>query len=81
MKTYPIYESPIKERNEKKYGIRTNTCVCCGKPTAENLYIHATTDWVAVDEADQDKVPNSQGAFPIGSECAKKFPKEFIFKA
>lgn len=80
MKTHPIYESPVKERNEKRYGIKDNTCVCCGKPTAKNLWIHATTDWVAVDEPDQTKVKNSQGAFPIGSECAKQFPKEFIFK-
>lgn len=81
MKTHPIYESPMKERNEKRYGITSKTCVCCGKPTAEKLWIHATTAWVAVNEPDQDKVSDSQGAFPIGSECAKKFPKEFIFKS
>lgn len=79
MKTFPIYESPKKEANEERYGLTGKSCVCCGKPTAQKLWIHATTDWVAVDEVDQDKVPNSQGAFPIGSECAKKFPKEFIF--
>jgi hypothetical protein len=59
----------------------SNSCICCGKPTAQKLFIHATTDWVAVDEPDGAKVPNSQGAFPIGPECAKHFPKEFIFKA
>jgi hypothetical protein len=80
MKTYPIYESPKKEANEKRYGLTSKSCVCCGKPTAEKLSIHCTTDWVAVNEPNQDLVPNSQGAFPIGSECAKRFPKEFIFK-
>jgi hypothetical protein len=81
MKTYPIYESPMKERNEERFGLTSKSCVCCGRPTAEKLWIHATTDWVATDEPDQDKVENSQGAFPIGPECAKKFPKEFIFKS
>lgn len=81
MKTHEIYESPMKERNEAKYGLTSKSCVCCGKPTAEKLFIHATTAWVAVDEWDENKVPDSQGAFPIGPECAKKFPKEFIFKS
>lgn len=81
METFEIYESPKKEANEAKYGIQSNSCVCCGKLTAEKLFIHATTDWVAVDEPDQNKVENSQGAFPIGPECAKKFPKQFIFKS
>ena len=79
MNTFPIYESPMKESNEHKYGNHANSCVCCGKRTAEKLWIHATTDWVAVDEPDESKVPDSQGAFPVGPECAKKFPKEFIF--
>lgn len=79
MNTYPIYESPVKERNEKKFGIQSNSCVCCGKLTAEKLWIHATTDWLAIDEPDESKVENSQGCFPIGPECAKRFPKEFIF--
>ena len=69
----------MKERNEKKFGIQSNSCVCCGRPTAKKLYIHATTDWLACDEPNQEKVQNSQGAFPIGPECAKHFPKEFIF--
>ena len=81
MKIFPIYESPMKERNEKKYGITSKSCVCCGKPTAEKLWIHATTAWVAVNEPDESKVEDSQGAFPIGPECAKKFPEEFIFKS
>jgi hypothetical protein len=78
MKTHPIYESPKKEANERKYGLNSNSCVCCGKPTAEHLYIHATTDWKAVDTTEE--IANSQGAFPIGPECAKHFPKGFIFK-
>lgn len=80
MKTFPIYESKSKESNEIKFGLHSNTCICCGRPTAEKLFIHATTDWLAIDEPDQNKVNNSQGCFPVGPECAKHFPKEFIFK-
>lgn len=80
MKTHPIYESPKKEQNEERYGIAENSCVCCGK-RIKNVFlgIHATTDWVAVDEGDDTKVSNSQGWFPVGTECAKHFPKEFLF--
>jgi hypothetical protein len=80
MKTHPIYESPNKEKNEKRLGLWRDSCVCCGKRTKENLFIHATTSWVAIDEFDDTKVPDSQGLFPIGPECAKHFPKEFILR-
>jgi hypothetical protein len=43
-----------------------------------------TTFWVAVDTDDTDIVSDngfqSQGFFPIGTECKKKMDKEFIFK-
>jgi hypothetical protein len=42
--------------------------------------VHMTTDWVAVDTDDMSIVSNSQGFFPIGSECKKNMGKEFIFK-
>lgn len=80
MKTFPIYESKSKEANEERFGIHMDSCVCCGRPTADKLFIHTTPAWVTVDEPDESKVPDSQGAFPIGPECAKHFPKEFIFK-
>ena len=83
MKTHPIYSSPRKEANEDKYGNNSDACACCGKPTSENLFIHASTHWVAVNSVNEDLSElnmESQGFFPIGSNCAKKFPKEFIFK-
>lgn len=78
MKTCPIYKSP-KWNEDVDYGVPQ--CVCCGrKVKVQKYYIHATTDWVAVDEEDQAKVPNSQGHFDIGAECRKHFPPEFIFQ-
>lgn len=81
MKTFPIKRSAKYDANLENYGDNPNTCVCCGMPTAEKQFIHANTSWEAVDEQDEAKVPNSQGNFPIGPECAKKFPPAFIFKA
>lgn len=78
MKTYPIYESSKKEANENLLGLHPNSCVCCGLKTAEKFFIHVSTDWLAVNTDKTFK--ESQGFFPIGPECAKKFPNEFIFK-
>jgi len=83
IKTYEIYESPKKQANEERFGNKSNSCICCGRPTADKLFIHASTHWVAVNTTEDDLSSigmESQGAFPIGPECAKKFPKEFIFK-
>ena len=81
MKTYEIYQSAEKEKNEARYGIDSNSCVCCGKRIKNIEYmINTTTDWVCVDEPNEDNIHNSQGSFPVGSECRKHFPKEFIFK-
>lgn len=79
MKTTAIPQSPRYENNIDRLGEHSNTCVCCGLRTAEKNFIHATTDWLAIDEKDSANVENSQGFFPIGPECAKKLPKEFIF--
>ncbi len=79
MSTTKIPQSPRYDSNIERLGDHTDTCICCGLRTAEKLFIHATTDWEAIDEIDEKKVPNSQGLFPIGPECAKKLPKQFIF--
>lgn len=83
-KTHPIYESPKKDQNEEKYGILSgNQCICCMRPmkAGETKAIHAVTSWEAVnvDESELPEGYTSQGLFPVGNSCAKKFPKEFIF--
>ena len=40
-----------------------------------------TTDWLMIDTDDSDLIDNSQGMFPVGSECKKHLPKQFVFKA
>ncbi len=79
MKTIEIYQSPNKDANEAN-GASENTCICCGKPIKEvKQYIHITTEFMAVDEFNTTNVEDSQGLFPIGNDCKKHFPKEFIF--
>lgn len=85
--TKELYSSPMKDRNEEKYGLLTEQCICCGKPmkTGEKLYVHMNTNWLAVhpniDEKDCLMITGaeSQGCFPIGNDCAKKM-KGFTIK-
>lgn len=65
--------------NIDRYGDNSNTCFLCGKRTAEKLFVHYTNMGELVNERDELMVPESQGFFPIGSECAKKLPKSFVF--
>jgi hypothetical protein len=51
------------------------------KPEQVKYMVHMTTDWLMTDTDDATLVGNSQGLFPVGSECKKHLPKEFIFKA
>lgn len=84
--TKPLYESPKKEQNNEKYGEFGSECVCCGRPMAAGpcKWVHMNENWVAVhpsipDEKVEEITGNkSQGAFPIGNECAKKM-KGFTF--
>jgi len=88
IKTHKLYESPSRDKNEEKYGtISGNQCICCMKPMKEGevSMVHMTTDWVAINVETDDKgyineEHQSQGCYPIGNSCAKKMPKEFVFK-
>ena len=83
IKTHPIYISPQKDANDDKYGMPENACICCGKPTNGTRWIHATTGGVAINVSDlelEGTEYESQGAFPVGPNCAKRFPIEFIIK-
>ena len=82
--TTELYISPNFDKNESSHKPgHTERCVCCNKPMKVEqvkFMVHMTTDWVAVDTDDMSIVSNSQGFFPIGSECKKNMGKEFIFK-
>lgn len=77
-KTIPAVYAKDREKNEERHGIFGNTCFCCGRPTAEKQFVHLLTSGDVINTTEE--VENSQGFFPIGPECAKKYPKEFVFE-
>ena len=87
--TTKLYESPKKEINERKFGIKdTPQCICCMRPisqTTPEIWVHMNTDWLAVrPDIDEEHCAeytgaDSQGCFQVGPDCAKKM-KGFTFK-
>ena len=75
MKAIPLntLRSLQYEANIERLGDHSNTCICCGKRTAEKDFIQMTTSGTLIDSVTE--VKNSQGFFPIGPECLKKFNK------
>jgi hypothetical protein len=75
--TFGKYET--EERTESKHGKSANPCFLCGRQVTGSLLVHYTTKGKLTDEWDETKVPDSQGCFPVGPECAKTLPKGFVF--
>lgn len=54
-------------------------CIICQKPlniTEKTKYVHLLTSGEIINSDDHI---DSQGLFPIGNDCCKKLPKQFIF--
>lgn len=69
--------------NVERHGDHSHTCFICGKPTGSRSFVHYTTDGFLIPaDMDADDLEffdlESQGCFPIGSECAKKIDSKFI---
>ena len=86
MNTFEFIQSENYRKNiqNSKY---PETCVVCGKGIKDidsSKYVHMNTDWKVVksDISEEDCMrltgAESQGCFPIGNDCAKKIPKNFI---
>ena len=87
--TIELYESPMKAKNEDKYGILSGPqCICCMKPI-KNLdsafTVHMNENWKVVHPSIDEQScfietdANSQGCFDVGPDCAKKM-KGFVIK-
>jgi hypothetical protein len=93
IKTRELIESPRKEANEEKYGVHSDSCICCGRrqndKKTEQKYVHMTTGWEMINTREVEEGTENivgtdfqtQGFWPIGNTCAKKYPKGFIFTA
>ena len=58
-----------------------DNCFLCNKPVkidSSTNWIHINTDIEAIDRFNE--TDDSQGCFPIGSDCAHKLPKNLVFK-
>lgn len=74
---YPILDLQNKKARENWGDFDENQCCLCGKQVGENAtFVHYFTNG-NITNANDDEVDNSQGCFPVGSECAKKIKKIF----
>lgn len=73
-----LVRSKRYDDNIETFGDHGDTCIVCGRRTAEKLSVHLLTSGHLFDGDDH---PDSQGAFPIGPECAKKLPPAFVFSS
>lgn len=70
------------EDNTERLGDHENTCFICGKRIKDindpkTKWVHYLTSGNII-STDED-VENSQGFFPVGSDCAKKLILSFTF--
>lgn len=71
-------QSSKYDENIEREGEHSDTCFICGKRTKSKQLVHYLTSGELVAYGGDD-IKDSQGFFPIGSNCAKKLPKKFIF--
>ena len=69
--------------NESTHG--TSPCHLCNRIISDKAYlkasfVHQTIDGNLVDVDMEISEERSQGWFPVGSDCAKKLPKNFLKK-
>ena len=85
LKFHSLPMSKQYDRNLEIYGNNQNTCVCCGRPTAEKLSVHMEASQYMATNVDDEIILEASGKYQtqgfhaIGPECAKKLPKEFVF--
>jgi hypothetical protein len=83
MKKLELIQTKTYEDNIERFG-GMNPCVRCGKDVKNEKYsVHLVDgDLVMLSKEDEDKYVSDSGDMywhPIGSECAKHIPKEFLW--
>jgi hypothetical protein len=75
----PIEELQTKDAQNNWANYSEDQCCLCGKKVGKNpMYVHYLTNGNIVSHSGDD-IQNSQGFFPVGSECAKKLVIQFAF--
>ena len=75
----PIGELQTEHTKNNWSSYREDQCCLCGKKVGkEPMYVHYLTNGNIVSHSGDD-IENSQGFWPVGSECAKKLVIQFAF--
>lgn len=75
----PLDELQTEDAKENWGDYNTDQCVLCGKKVGKDpKMVHYLTNGNIISYSGDD-VDNSQGFFPVGSECAKKLVIQFAF--
>ena len=82
MKTLELTQTETYETNIERGGL--NPCIRCGKEVKNEKYsVHLIDgDLIMLSKEDEDKYVSDNGDMgwhPIGSECKKHIPNEFIW--
>lgn len=82
----PYEKRERNERQARRSGVKyaSEPCFLCGKRLTEEaasngFWIHLCTDGRLLTEDDTES--DSQGCFPVGSDCARSIPRPFKFKS
>jgi len=83
MRTLELIETETYEANLERGG-NINPCARCGKEVKNQKYsVHliegGNTMLAVADEYKYNNESADMGWFPIGSECAKHIPQEFLY--
>lgn len=84
MKTFKIKQTASYSNNEEKIEDSSMPCVRCGKAVKNNKYAVQLVegDLLALSTKEEADLEDSGylGFYPVGSECKKHIPAEFIHK-
>ena len=68
-------DAPFNEKASNSMG--QDFCFVCGRKLGKNAYhFEVSNAWIIIELGGS----NSQGCFPVGSECAKKFAAGLLVK-
>lgn len=81
-------EWPVRDANARRFSSskHSDECFLCGRGLTERAvengwWIEMTTDGMLIKAGTDTTGLDSQGCFPVGSECAKRLPAGFKTKA
>jgi hypothetical protein len=78
IKDYEFNLGDNAPKNEKSWDFSDKCYICARKLGANPHYFEVNTSWILITPDGTYK--DSQGQFPVGKECAKKFSPDLLFR-